>query len=56
MTRTVFLGEPEGKMLDAWLTMRRANEEVEAMIRPGVTGAEAHNHAERVLAEGGFGV
>ena len=55
MTRTVFLGEPEGKMLDAWLTMRRANEEVEAMIRPGVTGAEAHNHAERVLAEGGFG-
>ena len=34
MTRTVFLGEPEGKMLDAWLTMRRANEEVEAMIRP----------------------
>ena len=55
MTRTVFLGEPEGKMLDAWLTMRRANEEVEAMIRPGVTGAEAHNHAEHVLAEGGFG-
>lgn len=55
MTRTVFLGEPEGKMRDAWLTMRRANEEVEAMIRPGVTGAEAHEHAERVLAEGGFG-
>lgn len=55
MTRTVFLGAPEGKMLEAWLTMRRANEEVEAMIRPGVTGAEAHEHAECVLAEGGFG-
>lgn len=54
MTRTVFLGEPEGDMLAAWDALRRANEAVEAMLRPGVTGKEAHELAERVLAEGGF--
>lgn len=54
MTRTVFLGEPEGQMRAAWDTMRVANEEVRAMLRPGVTGAEAHERAEAVLAEGGF--
>ncbi len=55
MTRTVFLGAPEGEMLSAWETLRRANEEVEAALRPGMTGREAHELAERVLAEGGFG-
>jgi len=54
MTRTVFLGQPEGVMADAWRVLRRANEEVEAMLKPGVTGKEAHELAERVLAEGGF--
>lgn len=55
MTRTVFLGAPEGEMLSAWETLRRANEEVEAALRPGMTGREAHELAERVLTEGGFG-
>lgn len=55
MTRMVFLGEPEGAMAAAWEVLRRANETVEAMLRPGVTGAEAHQLAERVLEEGGFG-
>ncbi len=55
MTRTVFLGAPEGQMLAAWETMRRANEAVEAMLRPGVTGKEAHELAEQILSEGGFG-
>ena len=55
MTRTVFLGQPEGEMLAAWETMHRANEEVQAMLRPGVTGKEAHELAERILEEGGFG-
>lgn len=54
MTRTVFLGAPEGEMLSAWETLRRANEAVEAVLRPGMTGREAHELAERVLAEGGF--
>lgn len=55
MTRTVFLGEPEGRMWDAWATLRRANEAVEAMLRPGATGKEAHELALSVLEEGGFG-
>lgn len=55
MTRMVFLGEPEGTMLSAWKTLRRANESVEAFLKPGVTGAQAHELAEQVLEEGGFG-
>ncbi len=54
MTRTVFLGRPEGRMLAAWEAMREANETVEAALKPGVTGREAHELAERVLAKGGF--
>ena len=54
MTRVVFLGRPDGRMADAWEVLRRANEEVEALLAPGVTGKEAHETAERVLAEGGF--
>lgn len=54
MTRTVFLGQPDGAMEDAWNVLRQANEAVEAMLKPGVTGKEAHELAERVLAEGGF--
>ena len=54
MTRVVFLGQPEDKMARAWEVVRQANESVEQMLRPGVTGAAAHNLAERVLAEGGF--
>lgn len=54
MTRMVFLGEPDARLREAYGTLRRANEEVEAVLRPGVTGAEAHELAERILAEGGF--
>ncbi|MEG2530654.1 MAG: type II 3-dehydroquinate dehydratase [Raoultibacter sp.] len=54
MTRTVFLGEPDGVMARAWETVRRANETVEDMLCPGVTGAAAHARAEEVLADGGF--
>ena len=54
MTRTVFLGTPSQNMRDAYATIRCANEEVEALLRPGVTGKEAHELAERILAEGGF--
>ena len=55
MTRVVFLGQPHGTMACAWEVLRQANEQVEQMLRPGVTGVEAHNLAEKVLADGGFG-
>lgn len=54
MTRTVFIGEPDQRLRSAYTVLREANETVEAMLRPGITGAEAHNRAEEVLAEGGF--
>lgn len=55
MTRVVFIGEPSAYLRNAYSVLREANEQVEALLKPGVTGAEAHELAERVLAEGGFG-
>ena len=54
MTRVVFLGQPDAKVAAAWEVLRRANETVEMSLRPGMTGKEAHELAERVLADGGF--
>lgn len=54
MTRTVFVGDPSAELKRAWSVLRRANEECEALLKAGVTGAEAHAHAEAVLADGGF--
>lgn len=54
MTRMVFLGEPNERMRHAYETLRAANEEVERSLRPGVTGKEMHELAERVLADAGF--
>ena len=54
MTRTVFVGEPSAELRAAYAVLRRANEECEAMVRAGVVGADVHEHAQQVLAEGGF--
>lgn len=54
MTRTVFLGEPSDRLRTAYAAIRSANEQVEAAIRPGVTGQAMHELAERVLADAGF--
>lgn len=54
MTRTVFLGEPSPRMRAAYETIRQANEQVEKLLAPGVTGKQAHELAEQVLAEAGF--
>lgn len=54
MTRTVFLGEPDVRLRDAYAAIRAANEQVEAMLKPGIAGKEAHELAERVLADAGF--
>ena len=55
MTRVVFLGSPDERMADAWRVLREANEAVESLLRPGITGKEAHELAEQKLAEGGYG-
>ena len=54
MTRMVFLGEPDARLREAYGVLRCANEEVQAFLRPGVTGKEAHELAERILTEGGY--
>ena len=54
MTRVVFLGEPSAAMRHAYAVLREANETVEAMLLPGITGAQAHAKAEEILAAGGF--
>ncbi|MGI6045833.1 MAG: type II 3-dehydroquinate dehydratase [Eggerthellaceae bacterium] len=54
MTRTVFVGEPDEELRHAYQVLRRANEAVEDQLKPGMTGKEAHELAEKVLAEGGF--
>ena len=54
MTRTVFLGQPEEKVMRAYEAIRAANEGVSAFLKPGVTGAEAQDLAESILAEAGF--
>lgn len=54
MTRTVFLGEPSAQMRLAYEAIRQANEQTEAMLKPGITGRQAHELAERVLADFGF--
>ena len=55
MTRTVCMGHATDEAKAVFSAVRSANEAVEAMLRPGVTGKEAHELAESVLAEHGFG-
>ena len=54
MTRMVFIGKPDARMVQAYRVLREANERVEAMLAPGVSGAAAQRLAEDILAEGGF--
>lgn len=54
MTRTVFLGEPNDTLRQAYRAIREANETVERTLKPGVTGKEMHELAEKILADNGF--
>lgn len=54
MTRTVFMSKPSELAQKAWDTLRGVNESCEAMIRAGVGANEVHEHAEELLAQGGF--
>lgn len=54
MTRTVCIGEATSLAREVFAAVREANEAVEAMIRPGRTGAAMHHLAEDVLAHNGF--
>lgn len=55
MTRMVFYGRPSDMLQRAYVALREANEAVEALLRPGVTGKEAHDLACRIMEDYGFG-
>ncbi len=55
MTRTICVGHATDEAQRVFAAVRAANEAVEAVLRPGVTGKEAHERAESVLAEHSFG-
>lgn len=55
MTRTVCMGYASEEAKRVYAAVRAANESVERMLCPGVTGAEAHELAERVLEQAGYG-
>lgn len=54
MTRAVCMGHASDEARRVFSAVRAANEAVEAMLRPGVTGAQAHELAEQVLAREGY--
>ncbi len=54
MTRTIFCGSPSQRMREAYAAIRDANETVEGRLAPGITGKQAHELAERILADHGF--
>ena len=56
MTRTVFLGAPEGAMLRAWETLRAANEAGGGALSARASRAlRCTSWRSDILAEGGFG-
>lgn len=55
MTRTVFVGEPDEEVRRAYECIRRANETVEAWLTAGKSARQAHDMAEQILEEDGFG-
>ena len=55
MTRTFFSAEPTEHQRAVYDAVRRANEEAEKVVRPGVTFAEIDLTARRVIEDAGWG-
>lgn len=55
MTRTVAVGEPDPRLVEIYGVVLRANEECEALLRPGVRGCDVHAEAVRIISEAGYG-
>ena len=55
MTRTFFYGEPTARQIEVYNLVRRANEEAEKMIRPGVRFSEIDKTARDIISDAGFG-
>jgi len=55
MTRTIFLGKPDGRFSAIYDIVLTAQLTAEELIEPGMTGEYAHNLAARVIEEAGHG-
>ncbi len=55
LTRTVYLGEPDDKFKQVYDIVLAAQLTAEELVRPGMTGGEAHMLAHRVIEEAGYG-
>ncbi len=55
MTRTVAVGYATEEMKNVYYTVLEAQKAGIAKARPGVTGAEIHNAAAKVIADAGYG-
>ena len=55
LTRTIVVGKPEAKFKQVYDIVLAAQMTAEELVRPGMTGAEAHMLAHRVIEEAGYG-
>jgi len=55
LTRTIFLGKPDDRFIQVYDIVLGAQLTAEELIRPGMTGEEAHMLAHRVIEEAGHG-
>jgi Xaa-Pro aminopeptidase len=55
LTRTIFLGKPDGQFEKVYDVVLGAQLTAEELVQAGMTGEEAHNLAHRVIEEAGYG-
>ena len=55
MTRTIVLGQPDGRFAEIYDIVLTAQETAEATIESGMSGAAAHQIAHDVIAKAGYG-
>ena len=54
MTRTVSKGDPGPEIRKMYEVVQRAQDEGIAMLRPGITGREVHEHVEDIIFAAGY--
>jgi Xaa-Pro aminopeptidase len=55
ITRTICLGSPDERYLEIWHLVRQVQEEVESVLRPGMSGLEVDALARDAFAAAGYG-
>ena len=55
LTRTIYIGKPDAKFQQIYDIVLASQLTAEELVRPGMTGGEAHMLAHRVIEEAGYG-